>query len=243
MLNIAVCDDDLVFATKMESMLMKLLEGRKNDVSIEVYADGKELWKGLEEGNRFQLLYLDIEMEDLDGIRVAKKIREDDTDAVIIFVSNYENRCMELFEAEPFRFIKKPVDETLFADYFRKAYDRITRSRDAYFEYSYNKGHYKVRTDSIMYFESRARAVFIVTKDGKRKFYDTLNSVEKKLESRGASFLRIHQSFLVNYSFIKEITYAKVVLFNGTEFRISGERRNAVREKVSRLIEREFLDG
>ncbi|MFQ9516224.1 MAG: LytR/AlgR family response regulator transcription factor [Eubacterium sp.] len=241
MLRIAICDDDLVFASKIESLLYEISKVSMIDMDIEVYSDGIELWEDISKGEVYDLFYLDIEMLQLNGIDVAKKIREKDTSAIIIYISNYENYLIELFEVEPFRFIKKPVDKKIFVQYFHKAYERIVHD-DVYFDYKFNKVQHKVLTKEIMYFESSGRLINVVDKIGTGKFYGKLNQVEKELKSGKTPFLRIHQSYLVNYRFIREISFAKVVLMDGTELQISEDRQKKIRLKYNELLGGEVFD-
>ena len=128
MINIGICDDDLIFASKIETMLMKISRSQLIEMNLEVYSDGYELWRDIQLGNMFDLLYLDIEMVKVNGIDVARKIRQKDMDVILIYISSYENYFIQLFEVEPFRFIKKPVNNEIFYSYFNKAYDRIIGS-------------------------------------------------------------------------------------------------------------------
>lgn len=86
MINVGICDDDLVFASKIETMLIKISKLQLIEMNIEVYSDGCELWKDFQNRNTFDLLYLDIEMLQVNGIDVARKIREKDMDVIIIYV-------------------------------------------------------------------------------------------------------------------------------------------------------------
>lgn len=242
MLNIAICDDDLIFASKIETLLLQISQNRFIEMSIDVYSDGYELWNEISSGKEYELLYLDIEMVRFNGIDVAKKIREINMDSVIIYISSYDNYFIDLFEVEPFRFIRKPVNENIFLDYFQKAYEKIIRE-DAYFEYKFNKITYKVLTRNIMFFESTGRIINVHNKDFTGKFYGKLNTIERKLEDGKVPFLRIHQSYLVNYGFIKEITFSKVVLTNGIQLQISEERQKLIRAKYTSFLGGEFLDG
>lgn len=241
MLNIGVCDDDLIFASKIETLLLNMGKKMLIEMNIEVYSDGCELWKDFQEGVLFDILYLDIEMIRINGIDVAKKIRKSDLDVIIIYISNYENYFIELFEVEPFRFIKKPVDEHIFRKYFEKAYERILK-HDVHFEYKFNKISHKMLLKDILYFESSGRLIMIQGKHENGKFYGKLNLVERKVKNENIPFLRIHQSYLVNYRYIKEISFYKVVLFNGVELQISEDRQKIVREKYNDLMGGEFLD-
>lgn len=241
LLNIAICDDDLIFASKIETMLLEISKKRLLEMHIEVYFDGSELWNDISRGDTYELLYLDIEMEKLNGIDVAKKIRENDTNAIIIYISNYENYFIELFEVEPFRFIKKPVDEKIFSNYFDKAYERMLQD-EAYFEYRFNKVSYKILTKNIIYFESSGRLINVKYKDGEGKFYGKLSTIEKQLQNGKIPFLRIHQSFLVNYRFVSKISFSNVILFDGTELQISEDRQKMIRAKYNELLGGEFFD-
>ena len=223
MINIAICDDDLVFASKIEAMLLQISKKQMIKMNIEVFSDGSELWDDIAFGkNKYELLYLDIEMVRINGIEVARKIRENDADAILIYISAYDNYFIELFEVEPFRFIKKPVDDYIFEVYFNKAYERILNDET--------------------YFESSGRLINIIHMDGKDKFYGKLNYVEKQLGDSKIPFLRIHQSYLVNYRFICKISFSHVTLRDGTVLQISEDRQKKIREQYNNLLVGDFLD-
>lgn len=241
MINVAVCDDDLDYAMKMETLLLRISRCHLIEMNVEVYSDGLELWDSLLKGQRFQLVYLDIKMAKLDGINVARKIREKDIETIIIYISSYEDYFIELFEVEPFRFIKKPVDTGIFTDYFLKAYERIIK--DAYFIYYFRKKPCKRKISSITYFESVGRIVLIHSTDVDGKFYGKLSDLEEQMAEWEIPFLRIHQSYLVNYRHICQITFGKVTLLNGIELQISDDRKRLVRERYTNLLEREVLSG
>lgn len=138
MLRIAICDDDKILVTQIEEMLNRYLDKKMIDRYIEIFYDGASLERIYEKGDRFDIIYLDIEMSGKNGIEAAKSIRRLDRDVLLIYVSSYETYFMQLFEVEPFRFIKKPIKETEFEEVIDFAYERIIEE-DAYFEYKYNK--------------------------------------------------------------------------------------------------------
>lgn len=177
----------------------------------------------------------------INGIEVARKIRENDADAILIYISAYDNYFIELFEVEPFRFIKKPVDDYIFEVYFNKAYERILKD-ETYFEYRFNKADYKIPINNISYFESSGRLINIIHMDGKDKFYGKLNYVEKQLGDSKIPFLRIHQSYLVNYRFICKISFSHVTLRDSTVLQISEDRQKKIREQYNNLLVGDFLD-
>jgi len=235
MLKIGVCDDNKEIAAVLEDVLYEIGEYRNIKIDMEVFYDGSELINYCEAENRFDILFLDIEMENVDGIEAAEKIREKDNDVLIIFVSSFETYFMKLFEVEPYRFLKKPVSRKEILEVFDKAYDKLVK-RGIFFEYTFNKVFVRVPIKDIVMFESKGRVINIYTTNGVDKFYGKLNQIEKDLQSSSVSFLRIHQSYHVNFQFIKAVSYTKVELYNGDELAIAIERQNNVRKQYIKLI-------
>ena len=233
---------DLLFASSVESMLLKISKFKKLKMEIEVYADGDEIIKNYSEEKQFDIIYLDIEMKNTDGIETAKEIRKRDRDVIIIYISGYDTYFIQLFEVEPFRFIKKPINETTFQEYFDKAYERIIDKADSFYNYKYNKKEYRLPLKEIYYFESSKRIIYIHHTGGTDKFYGKLNQIEEYLSDGTFTFIRIHQSFLVNYRYIKTVKYDQVCLLNNNTLQISEDRKKSVRQKYSDLLGGEFFD-
>ncbi|MCH5248347.1 MAG: response regulator transcription factor [Lachnospiraceae bacterium] len=236
MLRIAVCDDDKHFTGKLEEMARREAAKTGTSIDTEVYSDGATLVADIEKGYRYDLIFLDIEMEKVNGINAARQIRRIDRSALLIYVSGYEQYLKELFEVEPFRFLSKPVEEAKFQKYFRDACARIGETT-TYYRFSFNKKILKVAIQDIVYFESRNRVVHIFMANGSiERFYGQLNSVEKELSEGRQEFLRIHQSYLVNYSYIGKMSFSEVIvrMGDGTEklLKISEDRVKAVRARL-----------
>lgn len=242
MLRIAVCDDDTKFAGGLETIIVQEAGIMGVRTETEVFSDGETLLEEFERGTRYDLIFLDINMKRLDGISTARFIRRVDRMVLIIFISGCEQHLKELFEVEPFRFLSKPLDKARFQRYFLDAVCRI-REEDAYYQFSFKKGIRKVALRDILYFESRNRVIHIFLNDGtEEQFYGKLNDVEKQLEENSQRFLRIHQSFLVNYSYIKKTEFSSVLLSvsSGEEIRlkISEDRQKAIRQRLCGIMEK-----
>ena len=87
MIRIAVCDDDKNAVMTIEEMLLELSAKGNSKVRIETYSDGAFLLNDIRRGGEFDLLYLDIEMEQLDGLSLAREFRKDHPNAVLIYIS------------------------------------------------------------------------------------------------------------------------------------------------------------
>lgn len=230
MVNVAICDDDIAITGHIENMLRNI--AKKNFISIEteVFWKGEDLMRAVENGGCFDIIFLDIEMGCDDGITVARKIREIDKNVLITYVTSHESYMRESFSVRPFRFLVKPVEERQMADCFEAAYEEIS-SADSYFRYSYQRLNYKISIRDILYFESRKRKVYIVTEKETFEFYGKLNEIEESLKASKGTFLRIHQSFLINYKHIKGLAYDFAVMDSGERLSISEDRRKLVSEQ------------
>ena len=113
----------------MEERLLELSEKGNIKVRIETYSDGVFLLADIRKGVEFDLLYLDIEMEQLDGLSLAREFRKDHPNAVLIYISNHESYLKELFEVDTFRFLSKPINTEKFEAYFRNAVEKFSSSR------------------------------------------------------------------------------------------------------------------
>ena len=203
MLNIAICDDDIQTTGQIEMMIQKIAKRNFADVDIEVFWNGESLADSVVAGDGYDIIYLDIEMNNEDGISTAKRIRKYDKNVLIIYVTSHENYMKESFSVRPFQFLVKPVSEKQMEICFMAAYEDIN-SGDFYFRYSYQRMNHKVLIRDILYFESSKRKVFIATREEIFEFYGKLNEIENSLKVCKISFLRVHQSFLVNYKHIKD---------------------------------------
>ena len=230
MIKVAICDDDIAVTGRLESMLHGIAEERFIPLDTDVFWKGRHLAEAVENRGCYDVIFLDIEMGREDGITVARRIRETDKNVLIIYVTSYESYMQESFSVRPFRFLVKPVETVQMAECFADAYEEIS-SADSYFRYSYQRLNHKVLLRDIYYFESRRRKIYIVTEKGVLEFYGKLSEVEESLKSSKGIFMRIHQSFLVNYRHVEGLAYDFVIMDDGKRIPISEDRRKQIGEQ------------
>lgn len=238
MIRISICDDNALFASSLESTIIK--ESRKLGIRIEIdiFSDGETLVKSIQNGNQYELIFIDIEMERMNGIDAARIIRNIDRTVLFIYVSSYENYLADLFEVEPFRFLHKPIDFEKFKRYFHQAINRISE-KDTFYQFTFNREIRKVTLKNVVYFESRGRIIHIYLSDGSSEhFYGKLNEVESNLQDSRVYFLRIHQSFLINYDYVKKINYSNIIISWNNEdidLKISEDRQKNIRMQLCEI--------
>lgn len=244
MLKIAICDDDIHFSGKFEEILLTLKKLEHIDLEPEVYFDGMELVKDIcEKGKRYDLIFLDIEMKEMDGLTAAKEIRKKDELAMLIYVTSHASYAIAAYDVQPFQFLVKPVEFDTVRRYFMKAYEKLTSGSD-YFFCGFKSDTHMLRMSDIMYFKSNRRVIQIYMIDGNiYKFYGKMKELEERLKSEKADFWRIHQSYLVNVRYISIISYDRIILKNKKVLFISEDRRKTVGEKYCDYIKGDIIES
>ena len=229
LIKIAVCDDDPKFVGATQEYLEQLAKEEHYELEIECFLSGNELMREYEKGITFDLIYLDIEMNGADGIETAKWIRRKDYHVLIIYISSHDEYLRQLFEAEPFRFLSKPVGYEAFRVVFIQAAQRILEQQNNYFYFKTGKSMVKIPCKEILYFESARRKVIVHTLQRSYEYYDKLNTIEGRLKDM--RFVRIHKAYLVNIDNVEAFQYERVAMSDGTILSISQKNRPRIRSE------------
>ena len=225
-MKIAVCDDDNLLTGEIDGQLQRIQQKMGISFETDIFFDGETLWEAIEKHGSYDIIYLDIEMENMDGITVARKIREQDPYTILLFVSSYDSYYEQLFEVEPLRFLRKPINPEKFEEYFKIAYGRLM-NLDERLHFEFNKRLYQIPYRSIMYMESRRRVIHLIENGGQEyRFYMKTNDLMQEISRVGHMFIRIHCSYVVNYYYIKTFGASEVVLLNGEVLSVSIEYKN-----------------
>lgn len=240
MIKIGICDDVIITTEEIESYILEASKYYPQKIEIEIFYSGEEFCERLKEDCYFDLIFMDIEMGEINGIDAIRKLREKNYETLIIYISSKQNYFMDLFEVQPFQFILKPINQDEFNRKFELAYEKICR-QSYYFEFKTGTTIVRIPVKDIIYFESCQRHIFMMTKDNNYKFYMKLSEIKKELEEY--NFLLLHQSYLVHLEYIKEMHYSHVVLLNNQVINISEKRRKDIRKEYMVMIKRIKING
>ena len=175
-------------------------------------------------------------MNNGDGITAAKNIRKMDENVLLVYVSGYDKYMMELFRLDVFAFIKKPIEYKNFQKIFLDANRKICKQR-FYFPFHYRNEEYKIPCIDILYFESSGRKIHVHTKNGGTEIFNgKLSEVESWVQKGKIPFLRIHQSYLVNYYHIKSRSRTEITLIDETKLPISEDRKKNFGKQYGNLL-------
>ncbi len=234
MFQIAICNDERLFCEYIRGQILEFGERMQAEYSIQVYNTKSELMNKLKQRNRIDLLFLDIELADGNGIELGEYIRGDlqDFHMKIVYLSHEPRYAMQLFQTEPMDFLIKPIrKETL--ERVLQRFFRQQAGQQKVFLYKRGHGVGQIPYNSILYFQSMNHKVVIHTTEGQREFYGKLKEVE---DAAPGYFIRIHKSYLVNEHFIVRFQYEKIILQNQQILTISKSYRSAIQHRVCQHV-------
>ena len=231
MIRIAICDDEQPFREVVKKYVKKYLSEKEISYEIDTFSSGKEFLELGIEMIRYNIVFLDIKMDEIDGIFTAQKIRESSSEMYIVFVTAYIDYSLEGYKVNAERYILK--DNTNFDDSIYECMESIFHKVN-YVDlkkcFKFNECEKEIPIDRILYIESKLHKLEFHVMENQEviyTLYGTLNKWEEEMSD--FPFLRIHQSFLVNMKHIKSITCYKAILSNHQEITIPKVRYRDVK--------------
>lgn len=219
MLSIAVCDDEIIECCNMEKRIKKIIEEMKIPCIIRQFRSGRELLQALES---FDIVFLDIMMPEMDGMKTAQLFRKKVSDKILIFVSSSREYVFEAYDVEAFQYLLKPVEDRKLKNVLQKAVLKTERRSQEFIIVSSQRQKKKLFLDDIYYFEIKGRIVDAHGPEGIFTYYEQMGELENKLQDKG--FFRCHKSYLVNLKYVDGYNRQEAILENGERIVIAKRR-------------------
>ena len=216
-----ICDDDAVFMDMLRYHVQKYLREHFIQSEVTAVTDPMQIWNGEE---RFDIAFLDIQMDGIDGITLAKKLRERNSKLILFFVTNYDEYQDEAMDLRAFRFYEKPFD----ADRLYSGLDKAMEYLDStYLDViiASNGSHCRIAADDICYVTRENRKVILVTKENRYYTSDDFDDCCQRLPQ--TFFYTVHKSFHVNLHSIRRYGYTELFLMDGTRIPVSPRKQAA----------------
>lgn len=218
-MEIAIVDDEEL----IREQVCSLIKSQRPNCRMEIYASGEEL---LAARHKFDLIFLDMQMEGMNGIETARIYRKQQEDTVLVFVTGNRDCVLEAFDISPFYYLPKPIEEEKFLQVFERA------AKEALKRNHWGEDMILVRTKSrsftvhrneIRYIENRGKKVEIYTADAEEpiEIYATMAELTRKL---GEGFYRCHRGYLVNMAYIAEYDSDSISLTGGAKVYLSKKK-------------------
>lgn len=216
--KIAICDDEPLHIDKIRSILL--------DEETDNYTKPANLLNAITAGKRYDVLFLDIMMPEIDGISLARELRELDEYMLIVFITSKIEFMQTGYEVKAFRYLLKDQINTGLPKIWKDIEKELLDRADTYFTYEFERKTYRYPCRDILYLESNLRRIILHTNRDTAALYGKLDDLAIKYPM----FVRIHKSFLVNRRHIRSISAGMVVLSNGDVLPISRKYADSLEE-------------
>lgn len=237
-LRVAVCDGDEKRIIQIEELLEKLGKEEGIQIDVDTMCKGRGLAERMLRMETYDIIYMGMNLEDADGIALAKSVRERDEELYMFFLGTEEKRLGELFEMMPAANLDVPVSEEEFRRWFKKAVARFMDQK-RYFSFNFNRRTFHIPYHEIQYLESEKHCIRIKTIHQWYCYYGKMDEAEKYLEETIGLFIRIHKSYLVNYRYIYWMDGTSVNMDDGIRLPVSATYRKQARTKYWENMEKE----
>ena len=231
MLKIALLDDDKTALLISKGAIESFFQEKNIAISLDAFSSPVNFLAMAKEEN-YRLVFLDIDMPELNGLEVGKQLKEFNPQTDIIYLSQREDLVFDTLVLHPFGFIRKSKIIQDFASVLELFVNTSlnTQSENKKITISSKTGTISADIDSIMYIEGNKNYQTFYLKDG--NVFDArvlMSDLEKKLKDHG--FIRVHKGYLINYLFIRQIGTNEVTLTNNKVLPLSNKRKDEIMEE------------
>ncbi len=221
-MQIAICDDE----NEIRNMIARYVKIFSPDCLINLYRSGEEL---LDDRQVFDLIFLDIHLGGRNGMDIARQLRKNGSQSIIIFITALEEYIFQAFDVGAFHYLVKPIDKVKFFEVLKSAVAKWNETskleqlkpEEKSITVKIGTTTNKIYRKEIIYIESNNRKVILHKADSTLEFYAKLTDLEQSL---GDDFARIHRSFLVNMKYILKYNATSVTLENAENIMMAKQK-------------------
>lgn len=238
MLLVGICDDEQILLRKMEEYVRDCYQQNRIFATVQSFDKSSSLLYEIEDGTRFDLLLLDIEMPEMDGMELAARIRKMLPDVLIIFFTSHMEYALDAYELSVFRYIPKSNYGDRLMHALLDAAKRIeVQRRDAYIIQNQNRLE-RIPLRSLLYITHEGKNALLMTdlKDAQTglavtcKVRKSLQQVYEELDQ--TEFVFIDRGCIVNLSQIMSVREEQCILKDGSRLAVSQTRMQMLKEKL-----------
>ena len=245
MLKVVLCDEDKTYIHLLEKLIMEIAIRNKYNIEIAVMTcSPQDVLKYLDKENEISIYMLETvySLSEIDGIELAKAVREKDRDSYIVFCTAHAEYIYKVMTGliKPSGFLIKQgnavkIEELnhVMGDIYRD-YLNFFAGNEAVLNINIGTDIYRIDYDHIVYLESFQKKIYVHTDNQRIGYYDSLSSLEEKL---GDNFIRCHKSFIINADKVLRISFSdmKIEMSNGAEIDISRTFKSVLKERLKCL--------
>lgn len=220
MIRVAIVEDEDLYANQLIEFVNKFKEETGEVFHIVRFRDGDEIVEGYT--GTYDIIFMDIQMEFMDGMTTAEKIRELDSEVIIMFITNMTSYAIRGYQVDALDYIVKPIDYFSFRKKIERAIEKIVKKERPTISIRIKSDVMRIQTNDIYYIESDRHNLIYVTKKGTYKSRASMQEAEDFLVKYG--FFRSNKSYLVNLQYVEGVIDGCCII-NGSNLLISRARK------------------
>ena len=230
MFKIAICDDEDLFIDGLKENLERYAAETGREFCLFTYHDGSELLQ--EYRVDYDLIFMDIKMERLDGLKAAEEIRRMDSAVGLVFLTSLKQYVWKGYEYGAVNYLLKPVRYGVLKMELDRFFGRYQGKDEPDLRFSNDTGKYKVLYKDLRYAETQKRNVMLHFEGKEQVIYKNMKAICALL-CPYPQFAQCHQSFIVNLSCVKGVEGLEVILDTGERIPISQPKRKEFMAKLT----------
>lgn len=211
LIKVALCDDIIDYNKKMESYIEKY--GNENHVEVKItsYGSGSQLLLNYQK-RKFDVIFLDVSMPEMDGFETAEEIRKSDTDVSIVFCTSYYTitNAGKGFEVAAEDFLSKPLLYRKVENILNKIYKKKLLNAEEKLFLKCHDGLITLQLSDIIYIQTENKLLILHTIHGDVQSSQRMSELEKRLSKK--QFFRCHNSYMVNFDYVEGVKKDSVLI-------------------------------
>lgn len=235
MIRVAIVDDDSLIQNKLKQYIKEYEKNKEEKFNITLFSDALEIVTPYKK--QYDIIFMDVEMEKMDGLTAAEEIRKLDAQVIIIFVTNMAGYAIKGYKVDAFSYVVKPVSYIDFGQQLDKAVSRVVYNRTAFLLVTVNSEIVRLDVSTISYMESIEHRVIIHMEHDTLAIYNTLLKLEELVKNY--HFARCNSGYLVSLSHVEKID-KDIVYVGGDQLIISRSKKKSFMNALAEYIGGEY---
>ena len=222
MIRIAIVDDEKQIRKQIFAMISKYFIDNALECKILPFSDGQEL---IDSGLKFDIIFMDIEMKNVNGIQAAQHIRKSDMNVPIVYITGYVDYWRRAYKVHAFDFISKPASQEQIDNVLNDFFSTVYKKNKAKISLATDDGMLLVNLDEIRYFNIKEKKKVVLSNltDKNIIVKENIGDIYERLNKD--MFFMPHRCCIVNLRFVNEVTKDRLIIMDNGDFLPLSQRK------------------
>lgn len=228
-MRFAIVDDEKLYYDSFLPLCEQYMAKKNEDFVIDYYTNGVSFLENVK--TNYDVVFMDVQMPVMDGMRTAEKFRMVNNTAILIFLTNFERFAVRGYNVDAMDYLIKPIDYAQLSSVLDKTLDKVRKLTTEQFVINTADGLIRVPLSDIVYLESIKHHIIFHTLHGDYDCWGSLKKYEAQLPDE--KFYRCNSCYIVNLQFVSEVK-SNTVIVNKTELVVSKVRKRGLIDAITK---------